>query len=123
MLTCLGRLAHSTWVESEGAAHSEGDADDSEDCPLDELLFMEEDSVSEVPIKGGQPQAVCTWLYIQMELCNTSLRQLLDVRDSRARLDMDVIHNLMKDVGEGVRFVHAEGFIHRDIKPGAFLVS
>jgi hypothetical protein len=84
---------------------------------MDELS-LDEDSVSEMPKRGDATGMDNQWLYIQMELCNTSLRQWLDARDKRAKLDMDVLHNLMKEVGEGVRFMHAEGFIHRDIKPG-----
>ena len=104
-------------METEGAAQcGECEGDDSD--PMDELSLLEEESVSDAPRRCGEAPALCTWLYIQMELCNTSLRQWLDARDSRAKPDMDAIHNLMKEVGEGVRFVHSEGFIHRDIKPG-----
>jgi len=43
------------------------------------------------------------------------MRQYMDDKGSVPKIAE--IHNQLKEVSEGLRFVHAEGFIHRDIKP------
>jgi serine/threonine protein kinase len=45
--------------------------------------------------------------------------------DERGKIvEIREVHALLKEVSEGLRFVHAEGFIHRDIKPdNIFIVS
>eukprot|EP00285_Hemiselmis_virescens_P020055 CAMPEP_0173388892 /NCGR_PEP_ID=MMETSP1356-20130122/11094_1 /TAXON_ID=77927 ORGANISM="Hemiselmis virescens, Strain PCC157" /NCGR_SAMPLE_ID=MMETSP1356 /ASSEMBLY_ACC=CAM_ASM_000847 /LENGTH=260 /DNA_ID=CAMNT_0014345903 /DNA_START=30 /DNA_END=809 /DNA_ORIENTATION=- len=66
------------------------------------------------------PRPCHKWLYIQMELCSTSLRKWMDEKT----LDIDDVHTLLKEVSEGLRFMHSEGFIHRDVKPeNIFIVS
>lgn len=46
--------------------------------------------------------------YIQQEQSQTSLPQ---------RLDVSMIWNIMKDITNGVAFIHNHMEVHRDIKP------
>ena len=62
-----------------------------------------------------------SWLYIQMELCNTSLRQLLSATGKDAWLvNTDrilEIRRYFRDVAEGLSYIHSKHYIHRDMKP------
>ena len=55
------------------------------------------------------------WLYIQMELCSTSLRQLLNANGWT--VDREKIRRYMCDVSEGLSYIHSKHYIHRDMKP------
>jgi len=55
-------------------------------------------------------------LYIQMELCeNNTLRDAID----KGQLDSDELKwRLISQILEGVKYIHENGYIHRDLKPG-----
>ena len=65
------------------------------------------------------------WLYIQMELCSTSLRQLLNGSGSSAWIvDRERIRRYLHDVSEGLSYIHEKHYIHRDMKPdNIFIVN
>lgn len=65
------------------------------------------------------------WLYIQMELCSTSLRQLLNGSGSSAwTVDRERIRRYLHDVSEGLSYIHEKHYIHRDMKPdNIFIVN
>ena len=58
------------------------------------------------------------WLYIQMEICSTSLRQLLNGSGNHAwTIDRERIRRYLHDVSEGLSYIHEKHYIHRDMKP------
>ncbi|KAK3779347.1 hypothetical protein RRG08_052569 [Elysia crispata] len=58
---------------------------------------------------------------ILMELCESSLRQLL--RENRLGLDVPVVKDITVQIMSGLAFVHSKGIIHRDLKPDNILVT
>ncbi|XP_014790567.1 eukaryotic translation initiation factor 2-alpha kinase 1 isoform X2 [Octopus bimaculoides] len=65
----------------------------------------------------------CKTLYIQMELCEQTLEDWLNSRNSEDDKPLveriDTVNNLkiLQETVEGLEFIHSRGIIHRDIKP------
>ncbi|KAJ0977299.1 hypothetical protein J5N97_012773 [Dioscorea zingiberensis] len=56
-----------------------------------------------------------TYLYIQMEYCQRTLRQDFDAYSGA--LHMDYIWRLFRQIVEGLAHIHGRGIIHRDLTP------
>lgn len=68
------------------------------------------DHGKELGLKRNEPQ----YLYIQMEYCpNQTLRDVIDTG-----MDREECWRLFRQVIEGLCHLHAQGMIHRDLKPG-----
>jgi serine/threonine protein kinase len=74
-------------------------------------MFGDESEITQ----QGETEPV-NWLYIQMELCQTSLRQLLNA-GSGWTVDSEKIRRYLHDVSEGLSYIHSKHYIHRDMKP------
>lgn len=84
-------------------------------------------------------QRLSAVLYIQMELCGINLRQYLDKRNSAIynnmtsspSSDFDIFQDIDEDLElnhfsqilEGVKYIHTQNMIHRDLKPQNILFS
>ncbi|RHZ77885.1 hypothetical protein Glove_169g48 [Diversispora epigaea] len=71
-------------------------------------------------------------LFIQMQLCHSTLRDYLKLRDSHLlttkkdplnALDRHASIELFRGIVRGVAYIHEQGLIHRDLKPGNIFVG
>ena len=58
-------------------------------------------------------------LYIQMEYCSTTLRQLIDERKIE-KLEKNDCWRMIRQTLEALVYIHKKKIIHRDLKPGMF---
>lgn len=56
-----------------------------------------------------------TYMYIQMEYCPRTLRGHLDSVDAPA--EKEFASHVIRQVAEGLRYLHKQGIIHRDLTP------
>lgn len=61
-------------------------------------------------------------LYMVMEYCACSLQQMLD-GSKQKKLPIFQAHYFFTQLTDGLSYLHAQGVIHKDIKPGNLLVS
>ncbi|XP_024542885.1 eIF-2-alpha kinase GCN2 isoform X2 [Selaginella moellendorffii] len=57
---------------------------------------------------------VSTFLYIQMEYCPRTLREVFD---TRSVLDKELTWGIFRQIVEGLSHIHGQGIIHRDLTP------
>lgn len=63
------------------------------------------------------------YLYIQMEFCsNQTLRQMIDSGQLHKQ-NNDLEWQLFREIVEGLAHIHAQGMIHRDLKPGNIFLN
>ncbi|XP_057541314.1 eIF-2-alpha kinase GCN2 isoform X3 [Amaranthus tricolor] len=65
-------------------------------------------------IDGQEAMFKSPYLYIQMEYCPRTLRQLFD---SYRHFDKDLAWHLFRQIVEGLAHIHGQGIIHRDLTP------
>ncbi|KAK7115319.1 eukaryotic translation initiation factor 2-alpha kinase 1-like isoform X2 [Littorina saxatilis] len=68
----------------------------------------------------SEPEGSSAILYIQMELCTSTLREWIDKRNATRAPSVPhqvTIKEMMCQILKGVKFIHEEGLIHRDLKP------
>ncbi|KAL1124771.1 hypothetical protein AAG570_001392 [Ranatra chinensis] len=72
----------------------------------------------------GSRSTNCAILFIQMQLCQLTLRQWLDERNQLPHV-FDIRNSLeiFKQIVRGVQYIHSQGIVHHDIKPSNIFVS
>lgn len=73
----------------------------------------------------------CCYLYIQMELCSSTLRRWMDDRNNKIRdgeNQFDVVNkehnqNIIRQILEGMDYIHNQGILHRDVTPKNVFLS
>jgi hypothetical protein len=64
--------------------------------------WVEVDRGDSEAVNQQQQQHSAKWLYIQMELCSTSVRQWMDGHEGKG-IAIEEVHSLIKEVAEGLR--------------------
>lgn len=77
--------------------------------PVDEL--KQEEKVNLIQIYA---------LYIQMELCDGCLHSYLK---NRTEVDPQQSFNIIRQLIDGIYYLHSHGIVHRDLKPGNILLN
>nr|XP_007131951.1 hypothetical protein PHAVU_011G054400g [Phaseolus vulgaris]ESW03945.1 hypothetical protein PHAVU_011G054400g [Phaseolus vulgaris] len=114
----LSRLQHQhvvryyqAWFET-GVSDSYGDsAWGSKTTVSSSFSFM---AATSNDIFGHENQLESTYLYIQMEYCPRTLRQVFE---SYNHFDKELAWHLFRQIVEGLAHIHGQGIIHRDLTP------
>ncbi|XP_065211676.1 eukaryotic translation initiation factor 2-alpha kinase 3-like [Planococcus citri] len=86
-----------------------------------ELLYLKNEK-NHYEHNCGQEWAV---LFIQMQLCNQTLKQWLDTRNTTANSSVNVPQSMyiFTQVIKGIEFIHSKGIVHHDVKPNNIFIS
>ncbi|KAI5390649.1 eIF-2-alpha kinase GCN2 isoform X1 [Lathyrus oleraceus] len=114
----LSRLQHQhvvryyqAWFET-GVTDSYGDLAGDSRTPASST-FSYKGATSNDAI-GRENQLESTYLYIQMEYCPLTLRQMFE---SYSHFDKELAWHLFRQIVEGLAHIHGQGIIHRDLTP------
>ncbi|PNF23464.1 Eukaryotic translation initiation factor 2-alpha kinase 1 [Cryptotermes secundus] len=77
--------------------------------------------------KTENPSIHCesAMLYVQMQLCERTLRQWLDIRNAEEPTVVDMKQNvaIFQQIVSGVCYIHSQSIVHHDIKPSNIFVN
>ncbi|KAJ0034165.1 hypothetical protein Pint_25782 [Pistacia integerrima] len=114
----LSRLQHQhvvryyqAWYET-GVAGSDVDSNWGSGTAASSTFSHRAGSSADVP--GLENKLESTYLYIQMEYCPRTLRQVFE---SYNHLDKELAWHLFRQIVEGLAHIHGQGIIHRDLTP------
>ena len=132
-VSTLSRLEHSSvvryyqaWVEADGGHEDlstlDGDSSGANEDGTDEASDWRSSAgngTMSAPPPHRLGQRV---LFLQMEYCRSTLRQLLD-EPSTPEVDAQQAWRWLQHILEGLVHIHAQGIVHRDLKPTNIFVS
>eukprot|EP00898_Chlorokybus_atmophyticus_P003003 jgi/Chlat1/3703/Chrsp251S03860 len=102
-------------VESDDVDDEFGEFDDDESASSSSQSDVGSDE--DESAVGDSHKRDIQYLYIQMEYCMRTLRDVLDERDPRDAVDKDLVWRQFRQIAEGLVHIHAQQIIHRDLKP------
>ncbi|KAF7824321.1 eIF-2-alpha kinase GCN2 isoform X3 [Senna tora] len=102
---------YQAWFET-GVADSNGDATWGSRTPMSSSFSFKASSFPDA--LGNENQLESTYLYIQMEYCPRTLRQVFE---SYTHFDKELAWHLFRQIVEGLAHIHGQGIIHRDLTP------
>ncbi|KAF5733896.1 Kinase family protein isoform 2 [Tripterygium wilfordii] len=114
----LSRLQHhhvvryyQAWFET-GITGPFGDTARGSITAVSSTFSFRDSSVSDNP--GQENKSESTYLYIQMEYCPRTLRQVFESYD---HFDKELAWHWFRQIVEGLAHIHGQGIIHRDLTP------
>ncbi|KAJ1522723.1 hypothetical protein ONE63_001883 [Megalurothrips usitatus] len=103
---------HASWIETWTKSSC-----NLEQCTDESTGGTEKTSLSSDD--HGSTGSVIPYLFIQMELCTTTLRSVIDSK----HLGHEEVAKLFFDIVQGLKYVHQNGICHRDLNPNNILVN
>ncbi|KAF1806974.1 kinase-like domain-containing protein [Mucor lusitanicus] len=127
----LARLEHqnviryySSWLEYDGSTQDDSLATDGSD-------WEDDTQQQQQPSSPKSTQKSSGWtLFIQMQLCPTTLHDYIRFRNKQysEEADVDIVDTrrnieIFAQILEGTAYIHDQGLIHRDLKPSNIFLS
>lgn len=83
-----------------------------------ELVDYKTQEEEEKKVEDNYSSTIIPQLFIQMELCNSSLREYLEERNySGHKIDKSEELEMFYQIVEGVKYIHSKNIIHGDLNP------
>lgn len=121
------KSTESSFVEFEYSQTREDISIKSSVSSVQKLQVVEETTIPHIKLNWAT-------LFIQMKLCQKTLRQFLDERNSSNSFEefyqshrmgghLEVCKNILQQLVHGLAYIHSRGIVHHDIKPSNIFIS
>ena len=98
------------------------------ECDIDEISQQEINSLEDLKhpniIKILDHYQSSIFQYIILEYGGTDLQTIIEnMTKNNTKLEMKQVQFIMKNILQGLTFIHEKGYVHRDIKPANVMIS